>query len=133
MRDVDSLIADALQVAIDAGNGQEEAQVNSHGGLSRQEALNAIVYFDLHFIDRVFLAQNGFRQVFFRVQYGVDCLVHGALRKTAHPKQPLLEFLEIVFPMAFHVSSIRSECLILQLQPLANRQQKAGTIIRNDR
>ena len=31
LRDIDGLIADAFEVAIDAGNGEEKAQVGGHG------------------------------------------------------------------------------------------------------
>ena len=87
--DVDGLVADAFQVAIDARDGEEEAQVRSHGLLSGEEALDALVNFNLHFVDGVFFGEDDFGQVFFGVQDGVDGLMDGALGEAAHPEETL--------------------------------------------
>jgi len=99
---VDGLIADAFEIAIDAGHGQKEAQVGSHGRLKGQGALDALVNFDLHFIDGVFLGENVLSKALVGVEKGVDGLMDGAFGKTPHPEEALLEFVEIVFEMAFH-------------------------------
>ena len=104
LRDVDGLVADAFEVAIDARDGEEEAQVGGHGLLEGEQALDALVNFDLHFVDGVFFVEDGFGEVLFGVQHGVHGLVDGALGEAAHPEQALLQFFEIVFEMAFHGS-----------------------------
>jgi hypothetical protein len=87
--DVDGLIADAFQVAIDARDGEEEAQVRGHGLLRGEEALDALVNFDLHFVDGVFFGEDDFGEMFFGVEDGVDGLMDGALGETAHPEEAL--------------------------------------------
>ena len=41
LRDVYGLVADALEVAVDAGNGQEKAQIAGHRRVKSEQALNA--------------------------------------------------------------------------------------------
>jgi hypothetical protein len=77
--DVHALVANAFQVAIDARDGEEEAQIGGHGLLGGEEALDALVNFDLHFVDGVFFGEDDFGEMFFSVQDGVDGLVDGAL------------------------------------------------------
>ena len=108
LRDIHRLVADALQVAIDARNGEQKPQIGSHRSLQSKQALNALVDFDLDFVDRVFLVQDGFRQRLFCVEHGVNGLMDGALREAPHPEQPLLQLFEIVFPVAFHEFSVPS-------------------------
>jgi hypothetical protein len=90
LRDVDGLIADALEVAIDARDGEEEAQVGGHGLLEREEALDALVNFNLHFVDGVFFVEDGFGEALFGVEDGVNRLVDGALGERPHPEEALL-------------------------------------------
>ena len=104
--DVHGLVADALEVAIDARDGEEKAQVGGHGLLSGEQALDALVNFDLHFVDGVFFGEDDFGEMFFGIQNGVHGLMDGALGEAAHPEQSLLQFFEIVFEMSFHGSSI---------------------------
>jgi hypothetical protein len=87
--DVDGLVADAFQVTVDARNGEEEAEVRSHGLLGGEEALDTLVNFDLHFVDGVFFGEDDFGEMFFRVQDGVDGLVDGTLGEAAHPEEAL--------------------------------------------
>src|SRR5690348_2717010 len=95
MGDVDGLIADAFKVAIDARHGEKKAEVGSHGRLKSQGALNALVDFDLHFVDGVFLGEDGFGEALVAIENGVDGLVDGAFGEAAHPEKALFEFVEI--------------------------------------
>jgi hypothetical protein len=87
--DVHALVADAFQVTIDARDGEEEAQVRGHGLLRGEEALDALVNFNLHFVDGVFFGEDDFGEMFFGVQDGVDGLMNGALGEAAHPEEAL--------------------------------------------
>ena len=106
LRDVHRLVADALQISIDSRYGEQQPQIRSHGLIQGEQALHALVNFDLHFVDRVFFGEHGFRQMFFGVQHSVHGLMHGAFSKAPHPQQPLFQFIEIVFEMSFHGSSV---------------------------
>ena len=87
--DVDGLVADAFEVAIDARDADEEPQIRGHGLLEGQQARDAVVHFDLQFVDGVFLGEHGFRQRLIGLEHGVDGLMDGALREAAHPEQTL--------------------------------------------
>jgi hypothetical protein len=90
LRDIDGLVADTLEVAIDARNGEEEAEVGSHRLVQSEKALDALVNFDLDFVDGVFFGENGFGKALLGVKHGVDGLMDGALREAAHPEKALL-------------------------------------------
>ena len=89
VRDVHCLIADALEVAIDAGDGEQEAQVSGHRGLKCEGALNALVDFNLHFIDGIFFSEDTFGEALVGIENGVDGLMDGAFGKAAHPEKAL--------------------------------------------
>jgi hypothetical protein len=103
LRDVHGLVADAFEVAVDAGNRKEEAKIRGHGGLQGELALDALIDLDLHFVDGIFFVEHSFRNTFVRIKYGMNGLMDGTFGEAAHPKQALLQFFEIVFPVAFHV------------------------------
>jgi hypothetical protein len=106
LSDIDGLIADSFEVAIDASDRQEEAQVGGHGRLQSQKALHPVIDLDLHFVDGVFFREDGLGQVLFGVQNSVHGLMHGSFCEAAHPQEPLLQLFEIAFEMAFHEASI---------------------------
>jgi hypothetical protein len=99
---IHGLIADAFKVAIDARNCEQKPEVGSHGGLQGEQALDALVNFNLHLVDGVFFVEDGFGHALVGVQNGVDGLMDGAFGEAAHPQQALLEFFEILLPVAFH-------------------------------
>ena len=103
MRDVHGLVADALEVAVDARNRQQKAQVAGHRRVQREQALHAVVDFDLHLVDGVFLGENRLGEALLRLEQPLNRLVDGSLRETPHPKQPLLQFLKIVCKVAFQM------------------------------
>ena len=115
LRDIDGLIADAFEIAIDARNGQQKPKVGGHGGLQGQQALDALINFDLHLVDGVFFVEHGFGEVLIGVQHGVDGLMDGALGEAAHPEQALLQFFEIMLPNGVPciLSSFRPEYIQL--------------------
>jgi hypothetical protein len=106
LRDVDGLVANAFEIAIDARDSQEKSKVGGHGLLQCEKALDAFVDFDLHFVDGVFFAEHNFSEVLFGIEHGVDGLVHSTLGEASHPEQALFQFFEIAFEMAFHVVSV---------------------------
>ena len=55
--DVDGLIADAFQVVVDAGNGEYKTKVNGHQLVKREQLHDAVVNFQLEFVDRVFFIE----------------------------------------------------------------------------
>jgi hypothetical protein len=67
------------------------------------EKLNdAVVDFQLEFIDGVFFLEDAAGERLVGFENGVDGLVNGAFGEAAHPEQALFQFVEIFFKMAFH-------------------------------
>ena len=54
----------------------------------------------------------------------MDSLMDGALGEAAHPQQPLLQFFQIVFKMAFHVFLSSSRRLLTGV-PLRDHETSA--------
>jgi hypothetical protein len=102
LRNVDGLIANALEIVIDSRDGQDQAEIRGHELVQREELDDAIVDFDLEFIDGVFFFQDALGQLFIRFQNGVNRLVHRPLRQAPHPKQALLQFVQVLFEVPFH-------------------------------
>jgi hypothetical protein len=89
--DVDGLIADAFEIIVDAGNGQDETEVCSHELMESEELHDTIVNFELQFIDGVFFIEHAFGELLVGIENGMNSLMNGAFGETAHPKQPLFE------------------------------------------
>jgi len=64
--DVDSLIADALKIVIDAGNGQDEAEIGGHELVEREKLNDTIVDFHLELVDGVFFVEDALGELFDR-------------------------------------------------------------------
>jgi hypothetical protein len=96
------LVADALEVIVDARDGQDEAQVSGHQLVESEELHDAVVDFELQFVDGGFLFEDAASQGFVGIQDGVDGLMDGAFGEAAHPEQALFYVVEIFFKMPFH-------------------------------
>jgi hypothetical protein len=103
--DIDGLIADAFEIVIDAGHGEDEAQVDGHGLLEGEETLDAVIDLELNFIDGGFFLEDGFGERLFGIEHGVHGLMNGALGETAHPEQTLLQVFEFLIEMTFQGSA----------------------------
>jgi hypothetical protein len=100
--DVDGLIPDALEIVIDAGNSQDEAEINGHKLVQGEKLNDAVVDFHLELVDGVFFVEDALGELLIGVQDGVNGLVHGAFGEAAHPKQALFQLVQIFFEVAFH-------------------------------
>jgi len=119
--DVDGLIADALKIVIDAGNGQDEAEIGGHELVQREKLNNAIVDFHLKLVDGVFFVEDTLGELLISVQNGVNRLVHGAFGEAAHPRAGALSLVEIFFEVAFHESL-----------PVTSQTRKADSSLRSE-
>ena len=70
--------------------------------MQSQELDDAVVDFELEFVDGGFFFKGALGEGFVGVQDGLDGLVNGAFREAAHPEQALFNFVEILFKMPFH-------------------------------
>jgi aspartate carbamoyltransferase catalytic subunit len=99
---VDGLIADAFEVVVNAGDGQDKAKVNGHELVKGEKLDDAVVNFHLKLVDRVFFLEDALGEVFIGFEDSVNGLVNGAFGEAAHPEQALFHFVEIFFEVAFH-------------------------------
>ena len=103
LRDVDGLVADALEIVVDARDGEDEAEIDGHQLMEREELDDAVVDFELELVDGVFFVEDALGELFVGVEDGVDGLVDGALGEAAHPEQAFFDFVQIFFEVAFHL------------------------------
>jgi hypothetical protein len=102
LSDVDGLIADALEIVIDARDGQHEAEIDGHELVQRKKLNDAIVDLHLELVDGVFFLKDSFGELFIGFQDGLNGLVNGAFREAAHPEEPFFQFVYVFFEVAFH-------------------------------
>ncbi len=100
--DVDGLVADALEIVVDARNGQHEAEIDGHKLVQGKKLNHAIVNFHLELVDGVFFREDAVGKLFVGFQNGVNRLVNGALGEAAHPEQALFQLVDVFFEVAFH-------------------------------
>jgi hypothetical protein len=103
LRDVHGLIADALEVVVDARDGEDEAEVGGHQLMEREELDDAVVDFELKLVDLIFFVENALGELFVGVENAVDGLVDGALGERAHPEKAFFDDVEVFFEVAFHL------------------------------
>ena len=113
LRNIHGLIADALEIVVDARHRQHEAQVGGHQLMQRQQLHHAVVNLHLQIVDGRLFSEHRLGQRLLRIQHGMDGLMHGALGQAAHPQQPFLQFAQINFEMSFHwpLSSLQTATL----------------------
>src|SRR5256884_3934057 len=100
--DVDGLVADALEIVIDARDRQHEAEIDGHQLVQGKKLNDAIVDFQLQLVDGVFFLEDALGEPFIGFQNGVNGLVDSALREAAHPPEALFHLVQAFFKMAFH-------------------------------
>jgi hypothetical protein len=127
LRDVNSLVADALKVVVDSGYGKHEAEIHGHQLMEGEELEDAIVDFELQFIDGIFFIDDALGKLLVRFQNGVNGLMDGALGEAAHPQEAFFQFIQIFFEVAFH-----------ELDPLSSlqlrvRKKQIPRFARNDK
>jgi hypothetical protein len=104
LSNVDGLIANAFEIVVDAGNGEDEAEVNGHELVEGEKLDDAVVNFHLKLVDGVFFLKDAVGEGFIGFQNGVNGLMNGAFGEAAHPEQALFHFVQVFFKVAFHES-----------------------------
>jgi hypothetical protein len=102
LRDVDGLVADALEVVVDAGDGKNEAEIDGHQLMQSKELDDAVIDFELQFIDGVFFIKDTLGELFIGFEDAMYGLMDSAFGETAHPEQALFQLIQISFEVAFH-------------------------------
>ena len=77
--DVDCLIADAFQVGVNFGNGENEAQIDRHGLLHGQKIESQLVDFALGGVDEGFALEYSMATCQIAVDVGLAGAIHGLL------------------------------------------------------
>jgi hypothetical protein len=102
LRNVHGLIADALEIIVNAGNREDEAQVGGHELVESEELNDAVVDFELKLVDGVFFIEDTLGELFIGIEDGVNRLMDGALGEAAHPEKALFELVQVLFEVSFH-------------------------------
>jgi hypothetical protein len=95
-----------------------------------EELDDAVVNFELEFVDGVFFIEDALGELFIGFENGVNGLVDGAFGEAAHPEQALFQFVEISFEVAFHVFLPSAACASAKSRFLAfarNDNEKTNT------
>ncbi len=102
--DIHGLIADALEIDVNARNGQRKTEIHGHELVQGEKLNDAIVDFQLELVDGVFFLEDAPGERLIGFQDSADGLVDGTLGEAAHPEEPLFQLVDVFFEMAFHKS-----------------------------
>jgi hypothetical protein len=117
--DIDGLISDALQINVDARDGQGKTEIDGHELVQGKKLNDAVIDFQLELVDGVFFLEDALGEHFVGFEHRVDGLVNGTLGEAAHPEEPLFQLVYVFFEMAFHnVSALLRKILTSTLRIL---------------
>ena len=104
--DVDRLVADALQVGIDLGDGENEAQIDRHGLLHGEQVEGQFVDLALGDVDLGFAFEHhvAARQV--ALDIGLAGAIDGLLGQSAHAQQTCPEFVQSLLKAGAHYPNL---------------------------
>jgi hypothetical protein len=94
--DVDGLIADALEIGVDLGDGENEAQVDGGGLLGGKNVESEFVDFALGGIDQAFVFENELAAGEVAFVVSLAGAVDGEFRESAHAEEFLAEFFDLL-------------------------------------
>ena len=100
--DVDGLIANALEVGVDADDGEDEAEVNGHGLLHGEEIEGHLVDLALEAVDGGLGAEDELADGEVAGAIGLDRTLDGLLGHASHDEQFFLEVVEVLVKFDAH-------------------------------
>ena len=100
--DVDGLVADALEVGVDADDGEDEAQVDGHGLLHGEKIEGHLVDLALEAIDGGLGAEDELADAEVARAVGLDGALDGLLGHAGHDEQLLFEVVEALVEFDAH-------------------------------
>ena len=103
---VHGLIADALQIGVDLGHRQDEAQIHCHGLLHGQQIEGGLVDLALTGIDQALAFENHLATTEVAVDVGLTRAIHRLLRQPTHAKQLLPQIVEPLLKARAHYPNL---------------------------
>ena len=100
--DVDGLVAYALEIGVDANDGEDEAQVDGHGLLHREEVEGHLVDLALKTVDGWFGAEDKLADGEVAGPVCLDGALDGLFCHTGHDEELLFEVVEILMEFDPH-------------------------------
>jgi hypothetical protein len=94
--DVDRQIADALEIGVDLDRRQDDAQVDRHRLVQRQQLDAAAVDLDVQLVDRRVAGEHLVDERPIAVDEAGDRRAHALLGEAAHLEQPRLELAQLL-------------------------------------
>ena len=87
--DIDGLVAHALEIRIDLGDGEDEAQIDSHGLLHGQQVKSSLVDLPLGGVDEALAFENHLATGEITVDIGLTGAIDRLFRQSTHAEQLL--------------------------------------------
>ncbi len=100
--DVDRLVSYALEVGIDLGDGENEAQVDGHGLLHGEQVERRLVDFALGGIDQALAFEHHLAASKIALDIRLAGAIDGLLRESSHAKQPLPQIVQPLLKARAH-------------------------------
>ena len=106
LRDVDRLVAYALQVGIDLDDGHDEAQVDRHGLLHGEQIERQLIDLALGLVDGGFTGKHHLTKLGIAGAIGFGSAIDGLLGKASHAQQFVPEFVQSLLKAASHYPNL---------------------------
>ena len=111
LRDVGGLVADALEVAIDLDDGEDEAEIDGHGLLFGEQIVGHLVDVALGGVDGCFDLLDVVAEAHVAGEVGIDGEAERLLRECGHGEQFVFQGDELLLKIdAGHGESLSVEC-----------------------
>jgi len=109
---VDGLIADALEIVIDARDSQHEAEIDGHELCQREKLNNAIVNFHLELVDGVFFLEDALGELVHRIPERRERTGERRAPRGCPSRAGALSFRSVFFEVAFHPCPLLSQRIL---------------------
>ena len=106
LRDVDRLVAHALQVGIDLEHRQDEAQIDRHGLLHGEQVERQFVDFALGLVDGALAGQHHLAELAVAGAIRLGGAIDGLLGQAAHAQELLFQFVQSLLKAAAHYPNL---------------------------
>jgi len=106
LRDINCLVAHALEIGIDLGHRQNETEVFGHGLLHGEQIEGVLIDFPLGNVDHGFALKDHLAARQVAIDIGLASPIYGLFGEAAHTEQLLPEFVESLLKARTHYPNL---------------------------
>jgi hypothetical protein len=106
LSDVYGLISDSLEVGVDLGDGEDEAQIDSHGLLHGEKVEGELIDFAFDLIDLGFALEHHLATREIALNVGLAGAVDRLLGEATHAEQAIAKFVETLLETSTHYPNL---------------------------